>query len=218
MIEIMRDYSIVSSEAAGGAAAGAFAIDRPRQLRALASPMRQEVIDALVAAGPLSVAELAAHLGRAADSLYFHLRVLKRVGLVLEVDRRRNSRHVAAVYDVPGRPMRIVQEGAPARSMDAVVSSVLRLAQRDYRRGLKDQAARVEGQTRNLWGGRVKGWVADEDLPRINALIEELQGIIRRGRPGPERRGIALAFVLAPVGKTKSTRSRGKRPQEGTGS
>ena len=37
---------------------------------------------------PVSVAELAAARGRPADSLYYHLRVLTRVGLVLGAGTR----------------------------------------------------------------------------------------------------------------------------------
>ncbi len=181
-------------------------IRRPAQLRALASPARQEVIDALVAAGPLSVAEIAAHLGRAADSLYFHLRQLEKVGLIREIERRQSGRHVAVVYDVPGRPMRIDPNLAAPKPLGAVISGVLRLAQRDYRRSLSDPRTVIDGPCRELWGGRVKGWVAPEDLTRVNALLEELQRVVRDGRPGEGRRGVSFTFVLAPVRK-KSVKS-----------
>lgn len=45
-----------------------------RQLAALAAAARQEVVDVLAEMGSVSVAELAAALGRPADALYFHLR------------------------------------------------------------------------------------------------------------------------------------------------
>jgi DNA-binding transcriptional ArsR family regulator len=189
---------------------GAYMIRLPAQLRALAAPARQEVVDALVAAGPSSVAELADQLGRAPDSLYFHLRRLEKVGLVLEVDRRKSGRHVAVVYDVPGRPMRIVQTRAVARPMDDVVGSVLRLAQRDYRRGLRDPGAVLEGRARSLWAGRVKGWIAGEDLTRVNSMLEEIQRIVRTGRPAGSAAAIGFTFVLAPTGKTRD--GAGRKP------
>ena len=40
------------------------------KLAALTSPVRQEILDALVAAGRASISELASMVGRAADSLY----------------------------------------------------------------------------------------------------------------------------------------------------
>jgi DNA-binding transcriptional ArsR family regulator len=59
-----------------------YIIRSKRQMRALAAPTRQEIVDVLPGMGTVSVAELATALGRPADSLYYHLRILNRVGLV----------------------------------------------------------------------------------------------------------------------------------------
>jgi DNA-binding transcriptional ArsR family regulator len=66
-----------------GGAEDNYVIRSKRQMRALAAPTRQEILDILPRMGTVSVAELAAALGRPADSLYYHLRILKNVGLVL---------------------------------------------------------------------------------------------------------------------------------------
>ena len=62
-----------------------------RQMRALAAATRQEIVDVLPRMGTVSVAELAAALGRPADALYFHLRILKRAGLVRSAGTRPGS-------------------------------------------------------------------------------------------------------------------------------
>ena len=54
-----------------------------KQVGALVSSVRQEIVDVLCQMGTVAVAELAAALGRPADAIYYHLRVLKRVGLVV---------------------------------------------------------------------------------------------------------------------------------------
>lgn len=222
MIEEMATYSNITSAKTRPDAG--FEIRGVRQVRALASPMRQEIVDALEAGGPLAVAELAAHLGRAPDSLYFHLRRLEKVGLIVEVERRKNGRHVAVVYDVPARPVRIAPREASPAALDAVIGGVLRLAQRDYRRGLKNPTATIDGPARDLWGGRAKGWLGPKELERVNALIAELQRTFRNGSPGEGRRAVALAFVLAPVAKQSKgggktgTQKRGRSPREGRGS
>src|SRR3954463_6659873 len=56
-----------------------------RQIRALASPIRQDILDAVTAIGPCSVAQLAVALGKPADGLYYHIRRLLDVGLLMEV-------------------------------------------------------------------------------------------------------------------------------------
>lgn len=176
-----------------------FIISAPAQVRALASPARQEVVDALVAAGPCSIAELAAHTGRAPDSLYHHIRVLKKAGLILERDPRKSGRHVAAIYDLPGRPVLIRYASAQPRALNAVVASALRLGLRDFHRALGDGRAVTDGPARNLWGGRVKGWVGPDDLLEMNTLLRRLYELIHTGAPGPGRQPQSFSFAVAPV-------------------
>lgn len=181
------------------AASRTYIIKDPAQVRALASPVRQEIVDALAAAGPCSVAELAGHVGRAADALYFHLKRLIAVGLVVERGERMNGKAVAAVYDLPGRPMRIQYGGAiGAPALQGVVGSALRLAGRDFGRAFSAGAV-VEGAGRNLWGGRAKGWVGAKELAEINRLIKRLSDVINSGRPGRGRRAQTFTWVSAPA-------------------
>ncbi|MCC6677407.1 MAG: helix-turn-helix transcriptional regulator [Phycisphaerales bacterium] len=174
-------------------------IHAPAQIRALASPARQEIVDALVAAGPCSIAELAAHTGRAPDSLYHHIRLLKKSGLILERNPRKSGRHIAAIYDLPGRPVFISYRDAQPRSLNAVVAAALRLGLRDFRRALDREDTVADGPARNLWGGRVKGWVGPEELLEINTLLRRLYELIHTGAPGPGRRPQTFSFALAPV-------------------
>src|SRR6187402_212726 len=79
------------------------AVREARQIEALASGARQELVDALQTLGPCSIADLGAHLGRASDSLYYHVRLLARAGLVVERGSRRSGARDEALWDVPGR-------------------------------------------------------------------------------------------------------------------
>lgn len=174
-------------------------IARPAQLKALASPLRQELIDVLESGGPASVAELAERLGRPADSLYFHLRVLQKVGLLAQEERRQKGRHAFAVWDLVARPLRIDRGLARNTDLAAVVAGILRLAARDYRRGLGASGTVAEGPARNHWGGRARGWLSTRDLARVNELLEELGALMRGSAPGDGRQAVALAWVLAPT-------------------
>jgi DNA-binding transcriptional ArsR family regulator len=189
-----REYSIVHRDQAHFVP-----IDRPAQLKALAAPVRQEVVDVLSTAGPCSMAELGERLGRAPDALYFHVRRLVRVGLVVEVGRRKLGRHAFAVYDAVGRPLRIDRKRARREDLQAVVRGIMRLAIRDYERASRGAAAVGEGPARNHWGARVHGWLDELELARANELLEELERLIRNGRPAEGRQPVALAWLLAPV-------------------
>ena len=57
-------------------------ISSPRQILVLASPVRQDILDTVAAAGPCSVADLARLLGMPADGLYYHIRSLSLAGLL----------------------------------------------------------------------------------------------------------------------------------------
>jgi len=171
----------------------------PAQVRALAGPVRQELVDVLESAGARSVAELGALLGRPADALYHHLRRLEKVGLVVEHERRKEGRHVFAVYDLARRPVRL-NYAAPVRSADIgrVVSAAQRLTWREFQRALADGTGVSEGPRRTLRGGRVKGWATPQRLARVNALLEELVDTLAAGQPEPGATPISLAFLLAP--------------------
>lgn len=177
-----------------------FIIRSRAQVRALTSPARQEIVDALVSGGPCSIAELATHTGRAPDSLYFHVRRLIKVGLIVEREARTTGKRPAAVYDVPGRPLYLsyaTMMGWP--ELTGVVGSALRLAGRDFGRAMKLGVAVVEGPRRNIWGGRAKGWVGNEEIEEMNRLIARLFEIVHSGRPGEGRTAQSFTMVLAPV-------------------
>lgn len=192
----------------------AMLIDDPRQIRALVSPIRQEIVDALEAAGPCSIAELATQLGRPADGLYFHIRRLLKVGLLAEGVERRGVRRPAATYDVAGRPIRIRDRRENTAATRPVLHAALRLGARDLTRVMGTADAITAGPRRNLTGGRVKGWLSRSELARANRALDKLLDLLRSGRPGRGRRLQTFAWALAParpqrpVGNSKNGESR----------
>lgn len=184
------------------AKAPVYLIREPAQLRALASPVRQEILDALAAAGESPIAELAAQLGRRPHALYYHLRALERVGLVRRTGTRRNGKSDAALYSVPAPRMTLQYRfGASGFSagMLRTLGAMLRLTERDFRRALRFRTAEAEGPRRNLLCSRTKARLTAAQLERVNthlaALFEELAGA-QGQRAG---RLQALTIVTAPL-------------------
>jgi predicted ArsR family transcriptional regulator len=60
----------------------------PEQREALTSPLRLEILGQFTEATPLSVRDLAERMGRTPHSIYYHVHLLARVGLLREVGPR----------------------------------------------------------------------------------------------------------------------------------
>lgn len=199
----------------GDSAAARGAPLTPEQVRALAAPTRQEIVDGLESAGPGSVAALARLLGRKPDALYHHLRHLVRVGLI---GARSDDAERGAVYALRVLPR--LTYGSPVRPKEIarVVAGAQRLTWREYSRALAASAGVSQGPQRTLWGGRAKGWVDPNALTRVNQLLKELLAVIRAGRPGRGTTPLSLSFILAPAatssaGEAKLKRKTAKAPE-----
>ena len=183
-----------------------YRIEQLPQIRALASPVRQNLVDAVVAEGPCTIAELAERVGRPADALYHHVRRLVATGLLIQEDEsvRRAAGRPAVRLTVPGRPMMIAYDQRAPRNVAAstdVVATMLRSARRGFARALAKPGARTWGPRRNLWGARAQGWLTAREIETANALLTKLLAVFPKGKR-MKRKGTALhefTFVLAPA-------------------
>lgn len=181
-----------------------YIVTSTRQLLALASPGREDIIDALAVLGPSSVPEIARFLGRSRQALYYHVRALHGCGLLLERQVRENGTKPTAIYDLPGRPVIVRYDLSTPRTQKAVLAlgrARLRSGARGFTRACRPEVAVTEGPRRNLWVAHWKGWLTAEDLEEANGLLVRLVEVFRRGAdaPGGPRQPHELTFALAPV-------------------
>jgi DNA-binding transcriptional ArsR family regulator len=183
------------------------AVERASEIELLASPTRIEIIDTLEALGvPVSVAELAQQLGRPADGLYYHLRQLAKGGLIEEEAATEGRRYRLRARSGSRLSLRY-RPGATAnaRAVGRVAASVLRVAERDFRRAIADPESVVEGPGRELWAARGKGWVGPGQLAEINRLLGQLMELLQQPKTPAQDTLIALSWVLTPL-EAKSPR------------
>jgi DNA-binding transcriptional ArsR family regulator len=187
------------------------AIKDPAQVRLLASPVRQEIVDTLAAlGGEAGVASLASQLGRPADGLYYHLGALVAGRLVEELPSEGRERRFRLAG--PGTtPFRLDYDLGPdgnAAELRAFAHGLLHIAGRDFEGALETGNAVVFGPERELWASRNKGWLAPEDLAEVNRLLERLSTLT--SQPKADGRGtlVSLAFVLAPVNAKPNRRTK----------
>jgi DNA-binding transcriptional ArsR family regulator len=175
----------------------------------LASPVRHELVDTLSAlGGRASVAQLAVQLGRPADGLYYHLRLLQKSGLIEELPEEGGER----IYRLAGSgnaPLRLAYDTG-ARGNVAALSSyargLLKVAQRDFEHGLRTPDISMQGSRRQLWAARNKGWVGPAELEEVNRLLERLCELTSRPRASGRDMLTSLAFVLSPSARRPKRR------------
>ena len=182
------------------------------QLRALASPARQEILDLLARTGPASAADLGRLLQRPADGLYYHLRALARVGLIRAATRVRAGR-TETVYRSAHREPALRHDVSPSgnsAAVTAIVASMLRLGVRDFRKAAASGSVRTEGPRRDLWALRVAGRLLEGDLEAVNRGIRGLRDAVTRRRTGG--RLYALTILITPLDHRARKRQKRRGP------
>lgn len=71
---------------------GSFLIDSPAALKAIAHPLRQQILFELAVRESARAADLAQALGQPANSISFHLRTLAKAGMIVEAPELANDR------------------------------------------------------------------------------------------------------------------------------
>lgn len=163
----------------------------------LASATRLSIVHTLEGIGPCSVAALARILGVPADSLYYHLRILERRGLVKKVGENVEvtGSSIELAYDAGSSANRV--------AVNRVAASVLRAAQRAFQAGFRTKV-RTSGKRRELWVAQRSARLNAEQLATVNRLLHELLDVVEHSRDSePNERLYLLTFALSPYGKTK---------------
>jgi predicted ArsR family transcriptional regulator len=176
------------------------------QLRALASPVRIEIVGVFQTHGPLAIRELAEKLGRPADGLYHHVRQLQKVGILRVAETRRAGKRDEAVFELTAERFGHTEQPKTSAMKHAIVqtaASALRLANREFRRAvLADKEEEDEGRTRAKLS-RQRTWLADDDLAELHGMLEKIEAFLKRRTGRKQGRPFALTMVLVPLMKRK---------------
>lgn len=102
---------------------------------ALASPIRGEIFEAVIAAGEASIAEIAALLDRPAASLYYHFEKLTQVGLLIAAGERLANTQMETLFRPSAIRYRFDKENRSEEYREAMrrlVKASLSKAQRQF--------------------------------------------------------------------------------------
>lgn len=174
---------------------------RPDQLDVLTSSVRSDIIDHLVGRGPMSIKQLAASLGRQPSSIYYHIEMLQKVGLVVEAGSQVSNRRTEVLYQTPAPRMRLMKalsnpKNAPV--LKKMVGVLNRQAQRDFEQGMSHPEVRTEGPQKNLGFFRLINRPSPESMAEINRHLDRIAEILWEERDMSQPL-VALAWTLTPL-------------------
>jgi DNA-binding transcriptional ArsR family regulator len=92
-------------------------IKSPAAWRAILSPVRREIVEAMQELGPCPIADVAAASGRPADALYRHVSILVKAGFLVDAGTRKGKRNPERRQRLPG-PQRAASRGRRRASDD----------------------------------------------------------------------------------------------------
>lgn len=178
-------------------------VSKPKQLDALFSPVRLEIVEALELFGPCSISEVSADLDRTPHSLYHHFHRLVDVGLIKEVDTRRSGARDEAVYDVCGRPVIVNDDLSTPKARTQRVKAarvLLRQAERDYAAAVEG-AGKAEQLSPEVRRYRVR--LRQGSIQKIRGHLDTIVELIlaerlRASDQVPDSRWISWISLLAP--------------------
>lgn len=198
---------------------GLHLLEDPRQVQALSSVFRLEIVDVLDHAGPASVAEIAAYLGRATAPLYHHIRVLHRTGVIERVSDRRPNGHRGTLYALTDPRFARSVAGARKSGRSArAIGATLRAAEREFRSAVEREVS-TGSPIQSLRTMRHTARVTPDVLAEVDRRLDEIAAFLQASHD-PLGAGEIYAWttVLAP---TVGRRPRSEGPAdagEGAGS
>lgn len=179
-----------------------FVVRTEEQIRALAGPLQNQIVGTLERVGPSTAKELAVHVGVAPESLYYHLRKLKRAGLLLVTGRRPTSRRPEAVYALPGRELVLDATGKGSGLLEAAAAlqrSLLGLATRLYERALRSGKSVRRGAKRNLCVIQVQGRLRPAKLAELNRRLEDVAEFVAENDDPGQAGFVSVTISMSPV-------------------
>ncbi len=174
----------------------------------LVSPVRTEIVESLRLLGPCGTAEIAAALGRPADSLYKHIELLQKAGFVTEAGFRKGERNIEQLFDVVAEDFSIdfadATGAAESKAIVTTVNSFSKAMVRAVRDSARAGQLELQPERRNFAINYELSWLTPEAFQELRGLVRRVKQLMDDGKKRREGR-LYLSLVVA----TPVTRKRG---------
>jgi DNA-binding transcriptional ArsR family regulator len=171
-----------------------YVITEAKQLRALASPVRSQIMEILRQGGERSVAEIAELVGATGPAMHYQIAQLVGVGLVVRAGKRRVGPRSESLYRAISRKIVLAAKPESAEYMKAMLAVATASIRRLEREVASAHQLSSEPHFRVI--GR-KGYIAQDDLPNLYALIEQAASLLRPAKESEDDEPLSLrAFTI----------------------
>lgn len=177
-------------------------ITRPTQVRALASPVAHQIVSVMERTRRCTVAELAEHTGVEAGSLYYHVRKLRKAGVLLEHDKRSTGGRKEVVYELAGSEV-VFDPSARGPGFLKELGRTIRTRLRYVERALVDALGRLgtirqgRGQNHSLHQHHAR--LGASDRAELYRRIEALEAFLVEHDDPAQAEFISVTIAVAPV-------------------
>lgn len=176
-------------------------IRKPLEVRAVSSPIAHRVISVMERTRRNTVAELALLTGVEAGSLYYHVRRLKKIGVLGECERLSTGGRQEVVYEMMGTEVVIDPDAnGPAllAEIGRSVRSRLKRVARDFNEALGRSGTIRRKSGRNLSLHQHQVRLSRSKRAELYRRIEELESFLVENDDAKGREFLNLTLVIHP--------------------
>lgn len=188
-------------------------IRSPAQFDAIASPVRDQILQVVVNQAPwspdrppgpgVSIREIGAQLGRPANALYRHVERLVEVGLIKEGEPEPSGGRDATTYRATGEVLHLIQPDRRGAALDALC----RYHERAGAHAGRESAAAVRERVGMPDDGSppdhgmvcMFGWLDDDQRARLREAMFAIADVFRDAARRPDTRLVAASLFIRPV-------------------
>lgn len=177
------------------------------QRAALTSPLRLEILGLFTNPESLAIADMARLMGRSAGSLYHHVGVLEKAGLLERTGTRPKGKRYEALFRPVAKRIELdTSSGDEDLVKHAVkaMASAFRMVERDLEAALISETSQVEGPQRNMFATRMHLRASPRTLARINKHLKAIEDLLAKEaaktrESSPADQHLSLTMALLPL-------------------
>lgn len=174
-----------------------FIVTEIRQVRALASPARSQIMDLLRQGGEKSVTELARGIGFSPPATHYQVQRLVEVGLAIRTGKRRVGPRSESLYRAVSSKIKIPAQPESPEFMDALLAftmTSIRNLEREIVAAHKATSSPQHPADVKMLGRR--GYIQPEDLSRLQELLSNALDLVNPAAHQPGDLPITLRMFV----------------------